>query len=121
VASTVAVVFTLRPQREPVQAARLADRIETIFPPGQQFMDVALVAHVLDELVLGRVEDAVQSQRQFNDAQVRTEVPAVPGEHCDEVLPNFDGQFLELRQREFLHVLRPIYHVEISAHILVNG
>ena len=56
--------------------------------------------------------------RQFHDAEVRAEMPAVFGQHGDQLLPDFFGQFLKLRQRQFLDVRRFVHHVEVSAHKL---
>ena len=69
-ASPVAVVLALGPQREAVEAVGGADGPEAIFPPGQDLVDVHLVADVPDELVFGRLKDPVQGDREFDDAEV---------------------------------------------------
>ena len=74
------------------------------------------MAHVPDKFVRGRVEDAVQRDGQFDHAEVRAEMPAALGQPGDQFLPDFAGEFLQLRQREFFHVRRPVHHVEITAH-----
>ena len=45
--------------------------LEAIAPAGEELVHVALVADVEDELVLRRVEDAVQRDGQLDDAEVR--------------------------------------------------
>jgi hypothetical protein len=68
----------------------------------------------------GRVEDAVQRDGQLDHAEVRAEVSAGLGQPADQLLPDFSGKLLQLRQREFLHVFRSVDHVEISAHVFVK-
>ena len=79
-------------------------------------MHVNLMAHVPDKFVLGRVKNAVQREGQFHHAEVGAQMAAALGQAGDQFLPDFGGQFRKLRQREFLHVLRSVHHVEISAH-----
>ena len=62
---------------------------------GQDFVDINLMAHVPDEFVLGRVEDAVQRDGQLDHAEVRAEMPAALGQPGDQFLPDFPGQFLQ--------------------------
>ena len=56
--------------------------------PRQQLVHVALVGDVEDELVVRRVEHPMQRDRQLDDAQVGTDVPAVLGGDRDELLAN---------------------------------
>ena len=69
-AGPVAVVFALGPQREAIEAIGSADGPEAVFPTGQDFVHVHLVADVPDKLVFGRLKDPVQGDREFNDAEV---------------------------------------------------
>ena len=71
VARAVAIVLALGAQREAVQAVGGADRGETVLAAGQQLVDIDLMADVPDEFVLGRVEDVVQREGQFDHAEVR--------------------------------------------------
>ena len=116
VARAVAIVLAFGAQREAVQAVRLADGAEAVLAAGQKLVDVDLMAHVPDKFVLGRVENAVQRDGQLHHAEVRAEVAAVLGEAGDQFLPDFAGEFLQLRQRQFFDVLRAVHHVEVSAH-----
>ena len=51
-------------------------RLEPLVAPGEQLVRVALVADVPDQLVAGRVEDAVQREGQLDHAEVRRQVAA---------------------------------------------
>ena len=74
------------------------------------------MAHVPDEFVRRRVEDAVQGNGQLDHAEVRADMAAGLGQPGDDFLPDFAGEVLKLRQREFLHVRRPVHHFEVCAH-----
>ncbi len=76
VACAIAVMVAFGAQGEAVQAAGLAHGVETSTPAGEQLVNVGLVAYVKDEPVSRGVEDVVHGQRQFDDAEVRTEVAA---------------------------------------------
>jgi hypothetical protein len=54
-------------------------------------MDVALVADVEDEFIFGGFEDAVESDGEFDDAEIGAEVAAGAGEGGDEVLADAVG------------------------------
>ena len=62
-------------------------------------MDVGLVAGVEDERVVGRVEDAVQRDRELDDAEVRAEVPAGAGDVLDEELADLGGELVAADRR----------------------
>ncbi len=59
---------------------------------GQYLMAVGLVAHVPYELVVGRIEDIVQSYRKLNHAQASPEMAAVHRHIVDDILPQFVAQ-----------------------------
>ena len=75
-AGSVTVVLALGAQHEAVQTARLANRIQAVEPSGENLVDVRLVADIEEQLVFGGIEDRMQSQREFHDSQVRTQVTA---------------------------------------------
>ena len=49
---------------------------DTVAAFGQDFMRVALVADVPDQLVLGRIKHRMDRDRQFNHAQTRAQMAA---------------------------------------------
>jgi hypothetical protein len=74
--SAEAVVLAFGAQHKSVQAARLTDGLKTFATAGENFVDVGLVAHVERDLVFGGMKDRMQSQGQFDHAQVRSQVAA---------------------------------------------
>ena len=66
----VAVVLTLRPEGEPIEAIGGPDGPESVFSAGQDFVHVHLVTDIPDKLVFGCLEDPVQGDGEFNDAEV---------------------------------------------------
>ena len=75
-ARAVAVMIAFRAQHEAVEAARLAHSTETSAAAGEQFVNIGLVAHIENKPVSRSIEDVMHSQRQFDDAEVRTQVAA---------------------------------------------
>ena len=116
VSRAVAIMLAFRAQREAVQAIGAADGVKSIFAAGQQLVDIDLMADVPDEFVLGRVEDVMQGDGQFDHAEIRTEMPAVFGQTGDHFLADLFGQFRQLVQRQLLDVGGTLYPFEISAH-----
>jgi hypothetical protein len=55
-------------------------------------MDIGLMTDVPDKFVFGGIENAVQRDGQFHDAEVRAEMSARPGESGDEFLTDFACQ-----------------------------
>ena len=58
-------------------------------------------------------------QREFHDAEVGAEMPAVGGQFGDQLLADFLRELEHLVEGQFLDVRRVIHHVEVSAHRLV--
>ena len=112
----VTIMLALGAQREPVQAVGCADGVESAFAAGEQLVDVALVAHVPDELVVRRREHAMQGDGQLDYAQIGSEMAAVFRKDSDQFVADFLGQLLQLVQLEFLDVFRTVHHVEVSVH-----
>ena len=104
VARAEAVMFTFRAQSETVESIRRANRVKAVFSPGQKLVDINLVAHVPDELVVRGRKDFVQRDRQLDDAEVGSKMPPVGGQLRDQFVANFLGQFLQLGHGQFLDV-----------------
>ena len=99
-----AVVLALGAQHEAVQPARLANGLEAVQPPGENLVDVSLVAHVEEQLVFGGVEDRVQGQGQLDHAQVRAQVAAGLGERLNQEFANLLRQLRHLRKVQALQI-----------------
>jgi len=65
--------------------------------PRQHLVRVALVRHVVDNLVRGRVKDRMQRDDRLDDAEVRAEVSAVHARTFEECVAHFLGERLALR------------------------
>ena len=79
------VVQALFPIQEARQTTRGADAVEVgAVAARQQLVHVTLVRDVEDELILGRVEDAVEGDGQLHHAEIGTDVAAVLGGDSDE-------------------------------------
>ena len=78
-------------------AAGLAELAEKLAAAaGEEFVHVALVGDVEDKLVGRRIEDAVQRDRELDDAEIGADVAAVAGRDGDEFLADFLGELRQL-------------------------
>jgi hypothetical protein len=92
---TVAIVFAFRAQKKSVEALELPHRMKTIEAAGKNLMDVPLMTDVHDKAVLRRIEDSMQSNSQFDHAEIRSQMPAGLRENFDQLIAHF---LRELRQ-----------------------
>ena len=76
-----------------------------VAPAGQNLVPVGLMAHVPDELVVGRVEHIVQSHRQLDHAEARPEVPGVAREGVDDEAAQLIAHLRKLLDVEFLQIV----------------
>ncbi len=67
------------------KAALLPNGVHAAAPPGEHLVDICLVTHVPDNLVLGRVEHIVQRQRQLHDTKTGAQVPARLGHGVNQI------------------------------------
>ena len=88
------VVRALGAVRVPRQPTALAQARKLVASTGDQFVRVGLMARVPEQDVLGRVEHSVQCQSEFDDAEIRTEVPAGRGDRRDDQLADLLGEGL---------------------------
>ena len=116
VARAKAIVFALGAEREAVQSVRGADGVKAVLAPGENLVDVGLVADIPDKLVLRRGENTVERDGHLDDAEVRAEVSAVLRQLHDQLVPDFFGELLLLFKRQFLDVFGAVHHVEVTAH-----
>ena len=71
-------------------------------------MRVGLVADVPEDLVLGRVQQRVQRDRDLAHPEVGAEVAADLADRVDDVLADLLGDLLELLLRQAVEVLRAV-------------
>ena len=89
----VAVVLAFRAQHEPVQPPGLADGFKAVEAPGEQLVNVSLVADVKEDLVGRCVKDGMKGQCEFHHAQVGAQVATGLGKGLDQDGPNLIRQF----------------------------
>ena len=104
VACAVAVVLALGAEEESVQALILADCLQPAQATGEHFVNIALMADVEDKAVFGRLEDAVEGDGEFHDAEVRAEVSACVREDIDEFRADLIRKFRKILGGECLDV-----------------
>ncbi len=73
---------------------------------GQQLVHVRLVAGIEQDPVDRRVEDPVQGDGEFNDAQVRAEMTAVDRYRLDEEIADLRRKLRQFVRAQFLEVPR---------------
>ena len=69
-------------------------------------MNVALVPHIEDQAVLGRIVDAVQRHCQLHRPQVGGQVPAGASHALHQKGAQFFTQSLQIRRRQGLDIRR---------------
>ena len=83
----------------------LANRVELVSPPRDQFVGIALVAGVPHDLVAWSLKDVMQGQRQFDNAEVSAEVAAKRGNDLDDPLADLPRDLRQLPPVEFPEVV----------------
>src|SRR4029077_7067338 len=91
----VAIVFAFRAQKKSVEALELPHRMKTIEAASKNLMDVALMTDVHDKAVSRRIEDTMQSNGQFDHAEIGSQMPAALRQDLDQLIAYF---VRELRQ-----------------------
>ena len=80
------------------QAAGAAYAGKCSAPAGDYLVRVALVPDIPHDRVARRAKDAVDGQRQLDDAQVGREMSAINGDGTDDEAANFGGEAVEFAQ-----------------------
>ena len=112
VAGHKGVVPALPRVGEPRDAVLLAQPGKARLAAGEQFVGVALVPHVKDDLVLGGVQHPVQGHRQLDGAQVGSQMPAGAQDAVHQKAADLPAQLHHLFVAQALDVLRPLDAVQ---------
>ena len=88
------IVLGLAPAKEFRHPSDLADAVEVQPPPCQHLVRIALVAHIENQSILGRIEDVVDGGDEFDGAETRSQVPAGLGDALENLAANFVGHLL---------------------------
>ena len=91
---TVAIVIAFRTQGEAIQAPGLTHGVKAASAPGQQFVDVSLVAHVEHEPVFRRIKYVMHGKRELDHPKIRPQMSAGLGEYEDQLFAYFLSQRL---------------------------
>jgi hypothetical protein len=90
--------------------------VELLAASGKKLVDVGLVADVEDEMVLGRIEDVMHGEREFDHAEVGAEMASGLGEDGDQLLADFSGEDIKLGNRELFDIEWGINGTEQLGH-----
>ena len=105
VAAAEGVVGALVAVEETGESAGLADELECLAgATGEEFVDIALVADVEDELVARGIEDAMERDAELDDAEVGAQVASGEGKGVNEGIPDFFRKPGQFRLRDFHQV-----------------
>src|SRR6185312_13613146 len=94
------------------QAAASAQRANTVAPSRQNFVRVGLMADIPDQLVIGCVKNVMESDRQFDDTQARSEMSSGDGDCVDGFGTQFIRNLLEVPCIDTAKVRRALDGVE---------
>ena len=81
------VMFAFFTAGEAGKPTVLAQRIEALAAAGEKLVNVALVPYVPDNLILRAVENAVEGNGEFDNAQVGSQMSAGTGHRGDDFMP----------------------------------
>ena len=90
------VVFALGALGEAGQAVALAQGADAVAAAGQDLVRIGLMADVPDQPVVRRVEDVMQRDRQFDDAEAGAEMAAGDRDRIDRLGAQLVGDLPEL-------------------------
>ena len=94
------IIFAFRALGEAGQATAFAQRADTVAPPGEDLMRIALVAHIPDQLVVGRVEHVVDRDRELDHTKSRAQMPTRDRDCIDHFRAEFIRQLFQLITRK---------------------
>ena len=99
------IVFALRTLGEARQAPALTHGADAVTPTGDDFVRIALVPNVPNQLVLRRVEDVVNRDGQLHHAEARSKVSARGADSVDHFGAQFVGELAKLAGLEAAQVV----------------
>ncbi len=99
------VVFAFGALCEAGQAARLPQGADAVAAAGEELVGIRLVAHVPDQPVARRIEEIMERDGQFHDAQPRAQMTARHGDGVDQFCPQFIRKLRQLLGLELAQIL----------------
>ena len=106
------IILTLIPLGEAGKTTFLAQRTDTVSPPGNDLVRIALVSHIPDQAVIGRVENIVDGNGQFDHPKPGTQMPPGLGNHVDHFGAQLGGKLNQLIFIQFSKVRRILDLIE---------
>ena len=106
VADAEVVVFAFAAFGETGEAAELAHGVHTVFAAGEDFVGVALVADIPNQMVVRRVVNVMQGDGEFDRAEVAGEVAAGFADGFEQEGADFAAQLRQFGGRELPQVGR---------------
>ena len=90
------------------QAAALAEQVEAGLPTGDDLVDVRLMPGIEQDAVFRGIEHPMQGEREFDHAEIRTEVSAGARHLGHEEIADLRGQDSEFRCGQLAQVTRAV-------------
>ena len=106
------IAVTLPSLREAAHAAVLAQGVEALFPAGEQLVDIGLMPHIEDYLVLGQVQLSVECHRQLHHSQIAAQMASCTADLLDQEFPDLSGEPRQLLSGYLLYVVWFLYTVQ---------
>ena len=100
------VVLRLLTAEEGSQPPLSSNRGELSVSAGEDFMDIALMPRIPDELVARSLEGVVQGDGEVGDPQARAEVSADRRDHINVSFSGLGDEFVQLVSRQCTDVAR---------------
>ena len=103
-----AVVLALTALGKAGDSAALPQGREAVAPSGQQLMNIALMPHIKNQMILRRGEHPVNSERQLHRTEVGRQVPARFADLRNQVFPDLLRQRRHIRRGHFFQIVRAV-------------
>mmetsp|Transcript_13490 Transcript_13490/g.21017 ORF Transcript_13490/g.21017 Transcript_13490/m.21017 type:complete len:286 (+) Transcript_13490:2606-3463(+) len=104
VSSTEGIIFGFLTFAKSRHTIELTQRRESITTASEHFVGVALMSNVPDDVILGHIEDVVESSCKFNNTERGGEVTTSFRDSLDDLPTELVGKLLELRHVKAIHV-----------------
>ena len=102
--SAEGVVNTFFAARKAGDAAFLAQLRHSRFTAGEYLVSVGLVANVPHQTIIGRIENVVQSDSQFDGAEIRRKMSAGGGHRFNDEFAQFLGKRRQIASIELAQI-----------------
>ena len=112
---TEVVKSTFRPLEVAGHTMLLAQGVEVVEPPCDQFVRVGLMTDIPDDTVVVKVKRLVKSKRELHNSEARAEVATTGRHHLQVPLTDLPSHILELSRAESVQFIRMLQISEMHA------